>query len=82
MRPEKTRRLVESRRAQQNIEYVGYDMGHGFDLPYRQKSVVTAPAIGIDRIDPTPMRMLPDYTLPTTVLMELAKDVSFGIGIT
>lgn len=79
-RPEKTHRLFGSRLAQQIVKHVDYDMEHGFDLPCRQELFVTAPAIRVDGISRMPMRMLPDYPLQTTLFVELAKDVSVGVG--
>lgn len=79
-RPEKTHRLFGSRLAQQIVKHVDYDMEHGFDLPCRQEPLLTAPAIKVDRISRMPIRMLPDYPLQTTLFVELAKDVSVGVG--
>ena len=79
-RPEKTHRLFGSRLAQQIVRHVDYDVEHGFDLPRRQEPIVKAPEIRLQRIPRMPIRMLPNYPLQTTLFVELAKDVSVGVG--
>jgi hypothetical protein len=79
-RPEKTHRLFASRLAQQVVKHVDYDTEYGFGLPYRQEPSVAAPVIRTHRLSRMPVRMLPDHPLQTTLFVELAKDVSVGVG--
>jgi hypothetical protein len=79
-RPEKTHRLFGSRLAQQIVKHVYYDTEYGFDLPCRQGLLVTAPMIWTHGLLRMPIRMLPDHPLQTTLFVELAKDVSIGVG--
>lgn len=81
IRPEKTHRLFGSRLAQQIVKHVDYDVEHGFDLPCRQEPTMKALAIRTQRTSRTPIRMLPDYPLQTTLFVELANDVSVGVGV-
>jgi hypothetical protein len=79
-RPKKTHRLFGSRLAQQIVKHVYYDTEYGFDLPCRQGLLVTAPTIWTHGLSRMPIRMLPDHPLQTTLFVELAKDVSIGVG--
>jgi hypothetical protein len=79
-RPDKTHRLFGSRLAQQVVKHVDYDMEYGFDLPCRPEPSITAPAIRMHGLSRMPMRMLPEYPLQTTLFVELARDVSVGVG--
>jgi hypothetical protein len=79
-RPEKAHRLFGSRLAQQVVRHVDYDTEYGFDLPCRQEPSVTAPAIRMHGLSRMPIRMLPDHPLQTTPYVELARDVSVGVG--
>lgn len=79
-RPEKTHRLFGSRLAQQVIKHIKYDVEHGFDLPCRQDPSDPAPVIRMHEHHRLPVRMLPDHPQQTTVFVEVAKDVGFGVG--
>ena len=79
-RPEKTHRLFGSRLAQQVIKHIKYDVEHGFDLPGRQDPSDRTPAIRMHEHHRLPVRMLPNHPQQTTVFVEVAKDVGFGVG--
>ena len=79
-RPEKTHRLFGSRLAQQVIKHIKYDVEHGFDLPGRQDPSDQTPAIRTHEHHRLPVRMLPNHPQQTTVFVEVAKDVGFGVG--
>jgi hypothetical protein len=79
-RLEKTHRLFGSRLAQQIVKQVHCNTEYGFDLPCRQGLLVTAPTIWTHGLSRMPIRMLPDHPLQTTLFVELAKDVSIGVG--
>jgi hypothetical protein len=81
-RPERTHRLFGNRLAQQIVKHVYYDTEYGFDLPCRQGLLVTAPTIWRHGLLHMSMRMLPDHPLQTTLFVELAKDISVGVGAT
>jgi hypothetical protein len=79
-RPEKTHRLFGSRLAQQIVKHVEYDAEHGFDLPCRQDPPETVPMIRTHDQPRMPLRMLPGHPRQTTLFVETAKDVCFGVG--
>ncbi|KAM0708550.1 hypothetical protein Q7P35_005202 [Cladosporium inversicolor] len=79
-RPEKTHRLFGSRLAQQVIKHIKYDVEHGFDLPCRQDPSDPALVIRTHEHHRLPVRMVPDYPQQTTVFVEVAKDVGFGVA--
>jgi hypothetical protein len=80
IRPEKTHRLLGSRLAQQIVKHVNYDAEHGFDLPCRQDPPKSALVIRTHEHSRLPVRMLPGHPKQTTLSVETAKDVGFGVG--
>ena len=81
MRPEKTHRLFGSRLAQQIVKHVEYDAEYGFDLPCRQDPPEATPTIKTHDQPRLPLRMLPGHPGQTTLFVETAKDVRFGVGM-
>lgn len=81
-RPEKTHRLFGSRLAQQIVRHVKYDAEHGFDLLCRQEPPVAVPSIKTHDQPRLPLRMLPGHPRQTTLFVETAQDVCFGVGAT
>jgi hypothetical protein len=73
-------RLFGSRLAQQVVRHVDYDTEHGFDLPCRQEPLVTAPTFRMHGLLRMPIQMLPDRPLQITLFVELARDLSVGVG--
>jgi hypothetical protein len=79
-RPEKTHRLFGSRLAQQTVKHVKYDAEYGFDPPCKQDPPEAAPVIRTHDHPWMPVRMLPGHPQQTTLFVETAKDVGFGVG--
>jgi hypothetical protein len=80
-RPEKTHRLFGSRLAQQIVKHVKYDAEYGFDLPCRQDPLEATPLIRTHDQPRMPLRMLPGHPRQTTLFVETAKDLCFGVGV-
>ena len=80
-RPEKTHRLFGSRLAQQIVRHVKYDAEYGFDLLCRHDPPKATPMIRTHDQPRMPLRMLPGHPGQTTIFVETAKDVCFGVGV-